>query len=87
MATLKTIEYVCVICGSEISVTGDGSGHLSPIYCCGVNVSLQDIGEEERKVDKKGTVKAVKKTVIKKKKTNKSVKKTTSKKQSKKAKK
>lgn len=71
MATLKTVEYVCDICGTKIAVTGDGSGHLSPVYCCGVKVSLQDIKEVKRKTNKKGVLKAKKKTVTKKKKTRK----------------
>lgn len=39
MATLRTVDYVCEVCGTEIAVTGEGEGSLSPIYCCGVTVS------------------------------------------------
>lgn len=43
MARLTSVIYECELCGSEITVKGDGSGELSPIYCCGMTVSEMPI--------------------------------------------
>ncbi len=48
MTVLRIVEYGCSLCGTEITVTGDGSGHISPIYCCGILVSTKDIKEAKR---------------------------------------
>lgn len=39
MARAQSITYECEQCGSEIVVTSTGEGELSPIYCCGIEVS------------------------------------------------
>lgn len=82
MATLRTVDYVCDVCGTEIAVTGEGEGSLSPIYCCGVTVSEVAV----RPVKKSGAAKSAsrkkpKKTVSRSKPAKKSpVKKTSRKK-------
>lgn len=50
MTALRIVEYGCSLCGTEITVTGDGSGHISPIYCCGILVSTKDFKETKRNV-------------------------------------
>ncbi len=60
MAASKSVVYGCDICGTEVSVTGEGLANLSPIYCCGVAVS-------ERKKEKgRGAKKVARKTSAKK---------------------
>jgi hypothetical protein len=39
MAKARTVTYECEQCGSEIVVTSTGEGELSPIYCCGIEVT------------------------------------------------
>jgi len=39
MARKRTITYECEQCGSEIVVTSTGEGELSPVYCCGIEVT------------------------------------------------
>ena len=39
MARAKSVTYECEQCGSEIVVTSTGEGELSPIYCCGIEVT------------------------------------------------
>lgn len=39
MTRARTVTYECEKCGSEIVVTSTGEGELSPIYCCGIEVS------------------------------------------------
>ncbi len=39
MARKRTITYECEQCGSEIVVTSTGEGELSPVYCCGLEVT------------------------------------------------
>ncbi|MEW6109771.1 MAG: hypothetical protein AB1632_11490 [Nitrospirota bacterium] len=75
MATLKTIEYACDICGTRIAVTGDGTGHVSPIYCCGVLVTLKNLKEVKKKETGKQTGKTAKRMVSAGKKRTKSAKK------------
>jgi hypothetical protein len=39
MGKTKAVTYECEKCGSEIVVTSTGDGELSPIYCCGIEVT------------------------------------------------
>jgi hypothetical protein len=39
MAKSRVITYECEECGSEIVVTPTGETILSPIYCCGMEVT------------------------------------------------
>ena len=39
MAKARVITYECEECGSEIVVTPTGETILSPIYCCGMEVT------------------------------------------------
>lgn len=39
MARKRTVTYECQQCGSEIVVTSTGEGELSPVYCCGIEVT------------------------------------------------
>jgi hypothetical protein len=70
MSNARIVTYECKLCGSEIVVTERMETKLSPIYCCGVEVT--EIGSMEKKLakPKKKTAKkkvAKKKTVTKKK--------------------
>ena len=47
MAKKRTVTYECEQCGSEIVVTSTGEGELSPIYCCGIEVTEIAIIEEK----------------------------------------
>jgi len=82
MAKVVMITYECDRCGTEIAVSPAGGGQLSPIYCCGMEVT--EISSVEKKPAKaKKTAKKVAKTVSKKKATQKkrpTVKKKTAKK-------
>ena len=35
----RTVTYECKQCGTEVAVTETQDTSLSPIYCCGVEVS------------------------------------------------
>jgi len=52
-------KYKCFRCSTKLVVTEDMESHLSPIYCCGVEV-------EETSPIKKKAVKTTKKTAKKK---------------------
>ena len=39
MARKRAVTYECEQCGSEIVVTSTGEGELSPVYCCGIEVT------------------------------------------------
>jgi len=76
MARAKTITYECEQCGSDIIVTSTGEGQLSPIYCCGVQVTeittaTKSSTRQKKQKAKKASVKkkTVKKSGLAKKKT------------------
>jgi hypothetical protein len=48
MARRRTVTYECEQCGSEIVVTSAGEGELSPLYCCGIEVT--EISSNVKKV-------------------------------------
>ena len=73
MAKARIITYECEECGSEIVVTPTGETMLSPIYCCGIEVtelsSVEKIPSKPvKKTAKKTTKKVTKKKVAAKKK-------------------
>jgi hypothetical protein len=70
MAKAIVVTYECKQCGSEIVVTSTGEPRLSPIYCCGMEVSEVSFVEKKpkKKAAKKVTKKVSKKKTAKKKK-------------------
>jgi hypothetical protein len=73
MAKARVITYECEECGSEIVVTPTGESELSPIYCCGIEVTeISSAGKKalqpKKKTVKKGTKKTAKKKASPKKK-------------------
>lgn len=64
MARTRTITYECEQCGSDIVVTSTGEGQLSPIYCCGIQVT--EIAKK-RKSTARQKKQAVKKASVEKK--------------------
>lgn len=67
MARARTITYECEQCGSDIVVTSTGEGQLSPIFCCGMQVTeiatARKSAARKKRKTKKASVK--KKTVTK----------------------
>jgi hypothetical protein len=73
MALATVITYECELCGSEVIVTNTGESRLSPIYCCGMEVTqISSVKKKpqkaQKKTAKKGTKKVSKKKTVKKKK-------------------
>jgi hypothetical protein len=73
MAKARIITYECEECGSEIIVTPTGETALSPIYCCGIEVTELSSAEKKpsrpaKKIAGKATKKVTKKKVTAKKK-------------------
>jgi hypothetical protein len=68
MAKTRIITYDCEQCGSEIVVTSTGESQLSPLYCCGLEVSEVSSAQKKKvaKPAKKAAPKVTKKTVKKK---------------------
>jgi hypothetical protein len=64
MAKAIVVTYECKQCGSEIVVTSTGGTRLSPIYCCGLEVS--EVSSVEKKPKKKAAKKVTKKVSKKK---------------------
>jgi hypothetical protein len=63
----RVITYNCDVCGSEIVVTDTGESQLSPIYCCGVEVTeVSSAQKKQAKPKKKAAKKTTKKTARKK---------------------
>lgn len=63
----RVITYGCDICGSEIVVSETGDSQLSPIYCCGVEVTeVSSIQKKQAKPKGKAAKKVTKKTAKKK---------------------
>lgn len=71
MAKATIVTYECEQCGSEIVVTSTGESQLSPIYCCGVEVTeLSSVEKKPAKPKKKpAKKKTAKKKITQKKKT------------------
>jgi site-specific recombinase XerD len=69
MAKAMVVTYECEQCGTEVVVTETGETMLSPIYCCGMQVTEVSSVEKKPVKPKKKTVKKVaKKKVAKRKK-------------------
>ena len=73
MAKAVVVTYECEQCGTEVVVTETGETMLSPIYCCGMEVTEISSVEKkpvrpQKKAVKKVTKKVAKKKVAKKKK-------------------
>jgi len=63
----RVVTYNCDVCGSEIVVSETGESQLSPIYCCGVEVTeVSSARKKQAKPKKKATKKVTKKTPKKK---------------------
>jgi hypothetical protein len=63
----KVITYNCDVCGSEIVVTESGLSQLSPIYCCGIEVTeVSSVPKKQVKKPTKAAKKVAKKVVKKK---------------------
>jgi len=66
----KVVTYECNQCGCEVVVTETPETELSPIYCCGLEVTeASGVGKKpskaSKKTDKVGVKKTVKKTSFK----------------------
>jgi hypothetical protein len=73
MANATIVTYECELCGSEVVVTSTGESRLSPIYCCGMEVTQissmkKGAKKAQKKTVKKGTKKVLKKKTAKKRK-------------------
>jgi len=66
MAKETIITYQCEECGSEIVVTPTGEMQLSPIYCCGFEVTEVPPAAKKAPAKKKTVKKAAAKVVKKK---------------------
>jgi hypothetical protein len=63
----RVITYNCDVCGSEIVVSEAGDSQLSPIYCCGVEVTeVSSVHKKQAKSKRIATKKVAKKTTKKK---------------------
>lgn len=53
MAKAKTTTYKCTQCGTRLVVSESLEAHLSPIYCCGTEVTeVSTIGKKPAKPEK-----------------------------------
>jgi hypothetical protein len=73
MAKARIVTFECTECGSEVVVTATGEVQLSPIYCCGVEVTETTSGASrqarpKKQITKKTTKKIAQKKVTQKKK-------------------
>jgi hypothetical protein len=63
----RVITYNCDVCGSEIVVSETGESNLSPIYCCGIEVTeVSSVQKKKAATKKKAAKKVAKKTTKKK---------------------
>ena len=67
MAKAMVVTYECEQCGTDVVVTTTGETMLSPIYCCGMEVTEISSVEKKPVKPKKKAVKKVAKKVAKKK--------------------
>jgi hypothetical protein len=61
----RVVTYECDECGCEVVVTETADTELSPLYCCGMELSEVSAGKKAAKPKKKTSGKAVKKPVKK----------------------
>lgn len=67
MANATVVTYECELCGSEIVVTSTGESRLSPIYCCGMEVTRIASVKKKPSKAKSKTAKKIAKKVSKRK--------------------
>jgi hypothetical protein len=67
MAKAMVVTYECERCGTEVTVSEAFGAQLSPIYCCGMEVTEISSVEKKPAKAKKKVVKKVAKKVSKKK--------------------
>lgn len=67
MAKAMVLTYECEECGTDVVVTTTGETMLSPIYCCGMEVTEISSVEKKSARPQKKAVKKVAKKVAKKK--------------------
>ncbi|MBM4141517.1 MAG: hypothetical protein FJ242_08585 [Nitrospira sp.] len=65
---VRIVTYECTQCGSEVVVTESLGTQLSPIYCCGIEVTEVSTAKKKQAKPKKKAAKKVTKKVAKKKK-------------------
>jgi len=69
MAKAVIVTYECEQCGTDVVVTTTGETMLSPIYCCGMEVTeISSVEKKPVKPKKKAAKKVAKKRVAKRKK-------------------
>ncbi len=69
MAKAMVVTYECEQCGTEVVVTETGETMLSPIYCCGMQLTeVSSVEKKPVKPKKKAAKKVAKKRVAKRKK-------------------
>ena len=69
MAKAMVVTYECEQCGTEVVVTETGETMLSPIYCCGMEVTeISSVEKKPLRPQKKAAKKVAKKRVAKRKK-------------------
>jgi hypothetical protein len=69
MAKAMVVTYECEQCGTDVVVTRTGETMLSPIYCCGMEVTeISSVEKKPVKPKKKAAKKVAKKKVAKRKK-------------------
>ncbi len=61
MAKAMVVTYECEQCGTDVVVTRTGETMLSPIYCCGMEVTEISSVEKKPVKPKKKAVKKVRK--------------------------
>jgi site-specific recombinase XerD len=66
MAKAVVVTYECEQCSSEVIVTRTGETMLSPIYCCGMQITEVSSVEKKPVKPKKKAAKKVAKKVAKK---------------------
>jgi len=66
MAKAMIVTYECEQCGTDVVVTTTGETMLSPIYCCGMEVTEISSVEKKPVKPKKKAAKKVAKKVAKK---------------------
>ena len=66
MAEATVVTYECRQCGTEVVVTETLETQLSPIYCCGMEVTRVSVPKKAAKPKKKAVKKVAKKVTKKK---------------------
>jgi hypothetical protein len=48
MATIRTVLYECDVCGTEVIVNSAGIERVSPIYCCGIELTERTLSPAKK---------------------------------------